>query len=82
MLTIRHSLWASPIFCVEKNKDIRICPEFKHTVNKAIDVDKYPLPIIDDIYQAHTNNRKSQFFTPNIRFFLHDLFEFHVFGLS
>jgi hypothetical protein len=30
-------------------------------------------------FQFHT---ESSFFTLNIRFFLHDLFEFHVFGLS
>jgi RNase H-like domain found in reverse transcriptase/Reverse transcriptase (RNA-dependent DNA polymerase)/Integrase core domain/Integrase zinc binding domain len=58
---IRHSPWASPIVCVEKkNKVIRISTDFKHTVNKAIDVDKYPLPLIDDIFITLADGR---FFT-------------------
>jgi hypothetical protein len=33
-------------------------------------------------FQFHIKTTVSNFFTLNIRFFLHDLFEFHIFGLS
>jgi hypothetical protein len=33
-------------------------------------------------FQFYIKTTESNFFTLNIRFFLHDLFEFHVFGLS
>jgi hypothetical protein len=48
---IRHSPWTSQIVCaLKKDKKNRICTDFKHTVNKAIDVDTYTLLLIDDIF--------------------------------
>lgn len=51
---VSHSNWASPIVVVPKKNtdDIRICVDFKKTVNKVIDSDHCVLPLPDDIY-AH-----------------------------
>ena len=45
--------WATPIVPIVKpNGQIRICGDFKVTVNQALDleVDKYPLPRVEDIF--------------------------------
>ena len=43
--------WAAPIVPVLKsNGDIRICGDYKLTVNAASKVDKYPIPNIKDLY--------------------------------
>ncbi|UYV77366.1 K02A2.6-like [Cordylochernes scorpioides] len=48
---IVHASWAAPIVpVVKKNGSIRICGDFRSTANKAIILDKYPLPTIDEIF--------------------------------
>lgn len=49
---VSHSSWASPIVVVPKknSEDIRICVDFKKTLNLAIDTDHCTLPLPDDIY--------------------------------
>ncbi|UYV70438.1 K02A2.6-like [Cordylochernes scorpioides] len=45
--------WAAPIVPVLKKdgaRRIRICGDFRSTANKAIILDKYPLPTIDEIF--------------------------------
>ena len=45
------SEWATPIVPVLKGKnEIRICGDFKLTLNRHIIIDKYPLHTIDDIF--------------------------------
>lgn len=47
---VKHSEWASPIVVVtKKDGTIRICTDFKTTVNKVIEMDVYPIPHINDI---------------------------------
>jgi len=42
---VQFSEWASPIVLVNKpDGSLRICGDFKTTINKQIDVDQYPLP--------------------------------------
>ena len=48
---IGRSEWAAPIVCVpKKNGKIRICGDYKVTVNSALDKEQYPLPRPEDIF--------------------------------
>jgi hypothetical protein len=50
---VRHSEWAAPIVPVPKhNGTMRICGDYKITINQALLPDKYPLPRIEDIFAA------------------------------
>ena len=48
---IAFSDWAAPIVPVVKNnKSVRICGDFKLTVNKVSKLDRYPIPKIEDLF--------------------------------
>ena len=48
---VQHSEWGAPIVPVLKSDgNVRICGNFKLTANKAVRVDKYPLPRIEEIF--------------------------------
>ena len=48
---VAFSEWAAPIVPVLKaSGDIRICGDYKVTINQAVKVDKYPIPNIDDLF--------------------------------
>ena len=50
---IEMSEWAAPIVPVlKKDGSIRICGDYKITVNQASKVDSYPLPKIDDLFAS------------------------------
>ena len=50
---VKFSDWAAPIVPVlKKDGGIRICGDYKLTVNWAAKVDTYPLPRIDDLFAA------------------------------
>ena len=45
------SEWASPIVPVlKRNGQVRICGDFKQIVNPVLQIDKYPILNIDDLY--------------------------------
>ena len=50
-MAVTWSEWATPIVIVPKKVGtIRLCWDFRMTVNKALKVDKYPLPRVEDMF--------------------------------
>lgn len=49
---VEHSEWASPIVAVLKQdkQSVRICGDFKQTVNPVSKLDKYPIPKVEDLF--------------------------------
>ena len=48
--TVTHSDWSSPIVPVLKGNKLRICGDFRSTVNRVTETESYPIPRIEDIY--------------------------------
>ena len=56
---IQYSEWAAPIVPVLKpDKSVRICGDYKLTVNKAAKTDKYPIPKAEDIFATLAGGEK------------------------
>ena len=56
---VTHSEWATPIVAVPKRGgSVRLCGDFKVTVNQSLSVDQYPLPKADDLFDALAGGRK------------------------
>ena len=50
---VQLSEWAAPIVSVVKpNGSVRICGDYKVTVNKYAKTEEYPLPHIEDLFAA------------------------------
>ena len=48
---VQISEWASPIVPVIKpDKSVRICGDFKQTINPVSKLDKYPIPKVEDLF--------------------------------
>ena len=56
---VEHSEWAAPIAPVpKKDGTIRICGDFKVTVNPCLDVDQHPLPKPTELFACLTGGKK------------------------
>jgi len=50
---VATSEWAAPIVTpVKKDASVRVCGDFKVTINSQLELDEYPLPCIDDIFAS------------------------------
>ena len=53
-----RSQWASPIVVVPKaDKSVRICGDYKITINSAVEDEQYPLPTQQDLYAALSGSK-------------------------
>ena len=53
-----HSTWAAPFVPIVKaDGSVRVCGDYKVTVNQSLDVDQYPLPKPDDLFAMVANGR-------------------------
>ena len=56
---VRHSDWASPIVPILKSDgSLRICRDYKRTVNSVCKVDVYPLPRVEDLFAKLERGKK------------------------
>ena len=56
---VERSDWAAPVVLVPKRDgSIRLCGDYKLTVNRHLDVDQYPLPIANDLFVSLTGGKK------------------------
>ena len=54
-----HSEWASPVVPVPKqNGRMRLCVDFKVTLNPVLEIDQYPLPRVDDLLSTLSGGDK------------------------
>jgi len=50
---VQFSQWARPVVPVmKKDGSVRLCGNYKTTVNQAARTDKYPLPRIEDMFAS------------------------------
>ena len=58
---VDHSEWTSPTVNIPKsNGRVRICGDYKVSVNRMLDVDQYPLPSLEDCFaQLHQAAKSS-----------------------
>lgn len=56
---VTHSEWATPLVAVLKadKKSVRLCGDFKVTVNQVAKLDRYPVPRVDDLFATLSRGR-------------------------
>ena len=59
MEKFRYSEWAAPIVPVVKpDKSIRVCVDYKVTINSALEVDQHPLPNPEELFVSQDGGAK------------------------
>ena len=55
---VKHSKWAAPVVPVLKqNGTIRLCGDYRVTINQASRDDTYPLPKVEELFTAMSNGK-------------------------
>ena len=55
---VKRSEWATPLVIIPKsNGKLRVCGDFKVTINQCVETKTYPLPTIDDIFARLAGGR-------------------------
>jgi len=55
LVKVDHSNWASPVVLVPKpDKSIRMCGDYKVSINPWVKTDGYPLPTVQDLFQVES----------------------------
>ncbi|XP_062704544.1 uncharacterized protein K02A2.6-like [Aedes albopictus] len=56
---VERSAWATPVVPVMKSADrVRLCGDYKVTINKCLLVDEHPLPTIDELFSNMAGGQK------------------------
>ena len=56
---VPHSQWAAPIVPVPKaNGKLRLCGDYKVTINPFLEVEQYPLPKPDELFATLAGGKK------------------------
>ena len=56
---VNYSEWASPVVPVPKpDGSVRLCGDYKVTVNPVIEVEKYPIPKVEDLLTVLVGGKK------------------------
>ena len=56
---VKTSEWAAPIVAVpKKDGRIRVCGDYKVTINPSLDIDVYPLPNVDEMFAVMAGGEK------------------------
>lgn len=56
---VSQSNWATPIVPVmKKDESVRVCGDFKVTVNPVLEAEQYPLPQIEDLFAGLAGGKK------------------------
>ncbi|XP_060742372.1 uncharacterized protein K02A2.6-like [Tachysurus vachellii] len=56
---VKHSEWAAPVVPVLKpDKTVRLCGDYKLTVNRVSKLEQYPIPRLDDLFATLSGGQK------------------------
>ena len=56
---VKHSEWAAPVVPVPKSDGrLRLCGDYKVTINPVMEIDKYPLPKPEDLFATLSGGKK------------------------
>ncbi|XP_038072087.1 uncharacterized protein K02A2.6-like [Patiria miniata] len=56
---VDFSEWATPLVCVPKaDGTVRLCGDYKNTVNKSIHTDQYPIPTSEEVFSKLAGGKK------------------------
>ncbi|KAB0801764.1 hypothetical protein PPYR_03950 [Photinus pyralis] len=55
---VEHPVWATPIVpVIKKNGDIRICGDYKSTLNKCLKSNPYPMPTVANLFACLSDGK-------------------------